>query len=509
MKRQLFFSLIRYLTFSITVAAIFLYVIGPRWEHHKQVSASHSSTPDSITHHTLTLQGKKYAYTTRAGTLTLYDTQHHPTAKVFYTADTLDNFSSKKRPITFFYNGGPGSSSMLLRMASFGPKRIILNNHKAVSPAPYRLVDNKYSLLDKTDLVFIDMPGTGFGRLIGNSKPSDFYSVDKDAAAFTHFIKHYVNVNHRWNSPKFLFGESYGTTRTAILAHELQNQGIQLNGVILLSSILNYGLMGNKAGIGDWQYILYLPSMAAASWYFHQSDYHPSSLTSLLAEVEHFALTDYITALAQGSQLSTETFHAIAQKLHRYLGLSQKYIENNNLRISSGKFSATLIREKQEKMGRFDARFTLFSVKNDDNSSKISPDSTMVTIKDAVLAMSNEYLHKDLHYQSSIPYLSGLSIYKKWNFRHGDQWLVNSSFDLINAMIDNPYLRVFSASGYYDFATPYLATVYTFQHMNLPPALNKNITQKFYASGHMIYLDPGSLKQLRQDLGEWYDNTDV
>lgn len=467
----------------------------------------HQSTfPDSVTHHVQIINGKKYAYTTTVGTIILEDAQHHPTATMSYTANVLDNIDAIKRPITFFYNGGPGSSAMLLRMASFGPKRVILNNHAPVSPAPYKLVDNKYTLLDKTDLVFIDMPGTGFGRLLGKSKPADFYGVDKDANAFTSFIQTYINTNHRWNSPKYLFGESYGTTRTAILANKLQQQGMQINGVILLSSILNYGLMDDHEGIGDWGYILYLPSFAASAWYFHQASYHPESIDVLLKEVEHFALTEYLEALAQGSKLPPERFHAIAKKLEKYLGINASYIEENNLRLATKQFSSILLSKKNLHLGRYDARFTISSLgKPFRDSLESNPDSTMVTIKNCILTMTKQYYSQDLHYSNSLDYLPKVRVYKQWNFKHEHQRIVNSAHDLSNAMIINPYLRVFSANGYYDFATPFFATIYTFNHLVIPESLEKNITIKNYSGGHMIYLDPKSLAQLKEDLDKWYD----
>lgn len=488
----------------ISIALLLLFIciaiIITTWFTSKEKQAH-----DAITHHTLTLHGKKYAYTTHAGTITLYDKEHNPTVRMFYTADTLDNTSPDTRPITFIYNGGPGSSAMLLRMASFGPKRVILNNYRAVPAPPYHMVDNEYSLLDKTDLVFVDMPGTGFGRLVGKSKSSDFYGVDKDVNAFSHFIQQYIQKNQRWNSPKFLYGESYGTTRSGILVNELQHQGIQINGVILQSAILNYSLMTERTGGGDWPFVLNLPSLAATTWHFHRSTYHPASLSNLLKEVERFAMTEYVEALAKGSTLSKKELYAVAKKLHRYLGISTQFIVHTNLRIPAGQFSGILMRKYNERLGRFDSRFALYALNKGKPSFETTPDAANLTIKSAVLAENDEYLKTTLGYKTSLPYLGNVKIYKDWDFTHGDQFVVNASYDLATAMVENPSLRVFSANGYYDLATPFFATMYTLQHLNLPPKLENHITYGFYSAGHMIYVDPVAIKQFRQDLGNWYD----
>ncbi len=504
-SRQAFWKAIFFIGMCFCVALILTkFIPSKRTGHH--TSLKEVTSPDSVTHHKQIINGKEYAYTTRVGTITIYDKENNPTTTLSYTADTVDNVPSQKRPITFLYNGGPGSSSMLLRMASFGPKRVILNNHKPTAPAPYKLVDNEYCLLDKTDLVFIDMPNTGFGRALGKNKPADFYGVDKDVHAFAAFIKQYIQSNNRWNSPKFLLGESYGTTRSAVLANYLQHHGIQLNGIVLLSSILNYGLIGDHQGIGDWQYVLSLPSFAASAWHFHATDYHPQSLETLLREVEHFAITEYVEALAEGTTISSEKLHHIAKKLAHYLGLPASYIERKNLRLTAGQFLSTSLKDANQYAGRYDARFTFLAQGRQlDISGKLTPDPTMVTQRDALLAATEEYFSQDLHYTNPVPYRPGIKIYTKWNFRHGKQRIVNSSIDLINAMIENPYLRVFSGNGYYDFATPYFATIYTFQHLNLPESLQNNIMIKMYPAGHMIYLDPKSLMKLKLDLDQWYD----
>jgi carboxypeptidase C (cathepsin A) len=470
--------------------------------------------PDTVTHDTVTIDGKSYPYTTRAGTISLYNGDDRPVVHMFYTANTLDGAKTSKRPITFFSNGGPGASTMLLRMASFGPKHVLFNPNKTITSIPYRLKDNPYSLLDKTDMVFIDMPGTGFGRITPYGRSSDFHTVDNDVNAFSSFIKLYITKNHRWNSPKFLFGESYGTTRTAILVDELQKY-TQINGVVLQSSILNYGLMGDRAGGGDWQYVLYLPTLAATAWHFNASNYHPDSLEALMAEVKKFAITEYLEALAEGSSLSAEKFTSIADKLHRYLGLSTDYLRHKNLRVSGKQFSVQLLHEQQKKLGRFDSRFSFYaldkgtptSINKRDVHISESSDPSSVAIKTAIIAANNDYLRTHLDYDPSLNYIHNLKLWPTWEFDHHDQLVVNASYDLASALIENPNLRVFSANGYYDLATPFFATIYTLDHLNLTPELQSHISYGFYEAGHMIYLETEELPRFKKDLANWYDAT--
>ncbi|MGA7354464.1 MAG: hypothetical protein WBW76_03445, partial [Candidatus Cybelea sp.] len=319
-------------------------------------------TPDAVTHHTLTLDGRTLAYTARAGTITLRNVDDQPQARVFYTAYTLDGASPTKRAVTFLYNGGPGSSTMWLRMGSFGPVRVATGDGTLTGPPPYRLVDNPYSLLDKTDLVFIDMPGSGYGRFIGVGTRKDFWGVDQDADAFAQFIQRYLTNFNRWNSPRFLFGESYGTTRSSVLASDLQDRGIGLNGIVLLSSFLNSNIDyndGAPVGGGDWAYILYLPTEAATAWYHHALSGAPS-LSALLSEVENFALGEYLDALGQGAQLAPDRYNDVVAKLRQYTGLSDQYIRNSNLRIPYDRFQNELLRERGMTVGRIDSRFRTY-----------------------------------------------------------------------------------------------------------------------------------------------------
>ncbi len=470
-------------------------------------------TADAVTHHRIVLGGATLAYTARAGTITLRNGNDEPTARVFYTAYTLDGADPSKRAVTFLYNGGPGSSTMWLRMGSFGPVRVLTADGTLTGPPPYRLVDNQYSLLDKTDLVFIDMPGSGFGRLIGSGTRKDFWGVDQDAGAFAQFITRYITNFNRWNSPRFLFGESYGTMRSSVLAKVLQDRGIGLNGVVLLSSFLNSAIDYNDGapiGGGDWAYILYLPTEAATAWY-HDAVPHAGSLDDFVADVEHFALTEYLDALGAGAQLAPDRYNDVVAKLHRYTGLSEQYIRNSNLRVQYDRFEDELMRQRGITVGRIDSRFETYVL----DRPAVSPDwdATDAAIDSAFVSMSNYYLRQVLKYDTPLLYRSQIYdlIYgdgQSWDFKHGpNSQILNVTPDLAQTMTYNPAMQVFSANGYFDFATPFFATAYALDHLYLAPAVQRNITYGFYASGHMVYLHPAALARFHADLERWYART--
>jgi carboxypeptidase C (cathepsin A) len=492
---------------AAALAAVFAFVGAPI------ALAEPPASPDAVTHHTIVLHGHTYAYTARAGTITLRDQDHNPTCRVFYVAYTLDGANAANRPLTFLYNGGPGSSTMWLHMGSVGPKRVVVNsNGSETAGPPYRIVDNPYTILDKSDLVFVDMPDSGFGRIIGKGKPSDFFGVDQDVRAFGQFIERYVSTFHRWNSPKFLFGESYGTTRSANLVNYLQNAGITVSGVVLQSTILSFGLdfESDATGIGggDWFYVLYLPTEAASAWYHHAVSYR-GSLQSFAAQAEHFASTEYLDALAQGSALSSSEYDDVVAKLHYYTGLPEQYIRNSNLRVPYWRFESQLLRGQGREIGRLDGRYWTYAL------DRISPeaewDPTDAGIDAPFTTAVNEYLRDDLHYHT--PLLYRASVYNiiaadgGWDFQHNGTKITNVAVDLAQALTYNKNLRVFSANGYYDFATPYYATVYTLTHLGLVPAVQSHISYGFYPSGHMIYLNIPSLSEYHNDLERWYSQT--
>ena len=467
------------------------------------------STPDAVTHHTIALAGRTYAYTARAGTITLRNGADEPIARVFYTAYTLDGASPSHRAVTFVYNGGPGSSTMWLRMGSFGPVRVATPNGRIPGPPPYRVVANKNSLLDRTDLVFIDMPGSGFGRIIGAGTRKDLWGVDQDAAAFGQFIQRYLTQFGRWNSPRFLFGESYGTTRSSVLAKYLEDHGVNLDGVVLLSSFLNSGIDyndGAPVGGGDWAYVLYLPTEAATAWYHHVIG--APSVESLMSTVERFALNEYLGALAQGALLAPDRYNDVVAKLHAYTGLSEQYIRNSNLRIPYDRFQNELLRQRGITVGRIDSRFKTYVL----DRPEVAPDwdATDAAIDSAFTTASNTYLREMLNYRTPLLYRPNIYdlIYgdgETWDFKHGpNAQVLNVTPDLAQAMTYDPHLKVFSANGYFDFATPFFATVYALDHLGLAPELQRNITYGFYESGHMVYLEPQALARFHDDLERWY-----
>jgi carboxypeptidase C (cathepsin A) len=469
-------------------------------------------TPDAVTQHSVTIDGRAVAYTARAGTIALRNDQERTTARLFYAAYTVEGGDPMSRPVTFIYNGGPGSASMWLHMGSFGPVRVVAGNGAPSGPPPYRIGENQYSLLDKSDLVFIDMPGSGFGRIIDPGKPKDFYGVDQDVAAFAQFVQRYITRFNRWNSPKFLFGESYGTTRSAALADALQKQGIALNGVVLLSSILNFGLdygNGDPIGGGDWAYVFNLPTEAATAWYHNKIRNKPADLAAFLDAVQRFAMGEYLTALSKGDRLGDAERASVVRKLSAYLGVSEQYVRNASIRIEYSRFLKELRRSEGIVVGRLDSRYQTYDY--DQAAASTRWDATESSIDAPYTTAINQYLRIDLKYDTPLQYRT--SVYAQirmdggsWDFTHSRRAPTNVAPDLADAMSQNPSLRVFSANGYFDFATPYFATEYTLKHLNIAPALQKNITFGFYQSGHMVYLSEPALAQFKQDLSRWYDS---
>ena len=467
-------------------------------------------SPDAVTHHAITLGGRTHKYTARAGTIVLRNAEEKPQATMFYTAYTLDGASKLHRPITFVYNGGPGSATLWLRMGSFGPVRVLVGNGQPTQPPPYKVVTNQYSLLDKTDLVFVDMAGSGYGRILPGGDAKSIFGTDNDVKAFAQFVQRYITRFGRWNSPKVLYGESYGTPRSALLVDYLQNAGVGINGVVLQSSILNDWLSTTEvdggAGTDDWQYVFALPTFAAAAWYYHAVPNAPKSLPAFMQQMKTFALGPYRDALQQGSNLPQAQFDAMVAKLHHYTGLSETYIRNSNLRIRPEYFLKEFRRERGESIGFYDARYRAFEV--DRASQQPDTEATDNAITDAFTSTNDDYLTQVLKYHTNLQYLPGAyaAIGKAggWDFKHDGQQPLNTAPSLADAMVVNPHLQVFSANGWYDSITPFFATVYTLSHLGIPPALQKNISYGFYPSGHMIYLNPSALKTFHADLEKWY-----
>ncbi len=400
------------------------------------------AAPDAVTQHTLELGGKTLAYTARAGTITLENQAGQPTCRMFYTAFTLDDADPRTRPVTFFYNGGPGSSTIWLRMGSFAPMRVQVGDGNPTPNAPFTLVPNQYSLLDRTDMIFVDAPGTGFSRIIGAGKPADFYGVDPDVAAFGQFVSRYVTTFSRWNSPKFLFGESYGTPRSAMLVNYLQDHGITMNGVVLLSSVLDFGLDWDvifspaAIGGGDWAFPLYLPTEAAASWYHHALPGPATTLDALLPQVESFAMNEYLNALAKGSMLSPSTYNDVVAKLHQYTGLSEQYIRDSNLRIPYWRYSTELFRNSGVVTGRYDARYTSYLL--DRISDRPDFDPSDAAIDGAFVGSGNYYVRQILRYNTTLIYEPTIQVFRQWDWKHNGALPTNTAQDLARAMAFNP-----------------------------------------------------------------------
>jgi carboxypeptidase C (cathepsin A) len=467
--------------------------------------------PDAVTHHTLDARGKHLIYTARAGTIMIRDRDEKPQATMFYTAYTLDGANPQTRPVTFFFNGGPGSATLWLRMGSFGPVRVQSGQAAPTVPPPYRLTPNPDTLLDQSDLVFVDMPASGYGRMLPGGDPKKVFGSDNDVAAFGQFIERYLTRFGRWNSPKVVFGESYGTPRAAMLVDYLQNQGVGVNGVVLLSSILNFGLASSEtyggANTDDWQYIFAFPTEAATAWYYHAAQNAPASLPAYMKEVQAFALGPYREALQAGSALPPSQFNAIAERLHEYTGVSLEYVRNSNLRVSGGKFLAEFRRDHGENLGAYDARYRLFTA--DRTSEYETNEPTDASITDAYVSLSNAYLTDTLGYHTNLPYLT--SAYAAiqqaggWDYTHRGTLPLDTIPDLQQAMTTNPYLKIFSANGWYDSVTPWLATVYSLNHLGLPAQLRNNVTYGFYPAGHMVYINTSALGTFRADLSQWYE----
>ena len=441
-------------------------------------------------------------------------TPHPPEASMSYVA-YFKNGAGKngtgkgelgdpRRPITFLFNGGPGSSTVWLHMGAFGPKRVITADDSHTPASPYRLVDNDYTLLGVSDLVFIDAPGTGFSHLRGADKEKAFYGVDQDAHAFANFIVEFLSRYNRWNSPKYLFGESYGSTRAAALANILEDEkSIDLNGILLIGQIFNFdnNADGPQVNPGvEFPYALVLPSYAASAWYHKRLPVQAPALEPLLREVEGFALNEYLPALVAGPTLSAERRSAIVAKLHEYTGLSPDYIERSNLRINVGQFAQNLS-GGDATVGRLDSRFSGPSL--DVLSKEADYDPQAASISSAYVATFNDYVRSTLKFGIDKTYKASTDVYKSWDLQHQPPGaptklpgLVNVMPDLAAVMKRNPLLKVQLNNGYYDLATPYFSAIYELRQLQIPASLQANIETHFYTSGHMIYAHEPDLKAL-------------
>ncbi|WP_336959994.1 S10 family peptidase [Sphingobium aquiterrae] len=464
-------------------------------------------------HASVTVGGKAINYTATPGTLTIRNDEGEPVASMFYVAYVADRAKgAAERPITFAYNGGPGSSSMWLHMGSIGPIHVETPTAAGQPNAPFPIGPNPGTILDHSDVIFLDAIGTGLSRPIGKAKGPEFWGVDQDIDAFARGIMRYLTINNRWNSPKFLFGESYGTLRSAGLVHALQERGVQMNGVVLLSSILNYGV--RQPGF-DQIFVTYLPSYAATAWYHNKLQNRPAALEPFLTEVREWARGPYMTALQKGSDITPEERSRIAQQMSAYTGLSVQYLLQSDLRVDLSRFRKELLRDQSKTVGRLDSRFTGFDVDNAGEGPEY--DATDTSISGAYITAQNAYLFGTLGYKTKLSYRPNFYSQiggNKWDQKHrapggrgsgGQMALADTALDLSAAMRQNPNLKVLSLNGYYDMATPFFGAEFDLKHMQIDPSLRKNLTFKYYESGHMVYINPEVRQQFKQDIDAFID----
>ena len=473
----------------------------------------------AITHHSVTIDGKKINYTATVGHLVIVDpSSSEPAARMFYVAFTQDNQKEETRPLTFFYNGGPGSSAVFVLLGSFGPRRIKTSMPNFTPPAPYTIEDNPDSLLDRSDLIFINPVGTGYSAAIAPKKNRDFWGVDQDADSIAQFIKRFLTKNNRWNSPKYLFGESYGTARSCVVAYRLHEGGVDLNGITLQSSILDYTQAGNPVGA--------LPTAAADAWYHKKLGIapRPTDLGAFAEEVAQFARTDYLAALRK----FPTTDSATVEKLAEYTGIDKTTLLAWSLDVASydsrgnSLFLTTLLKPQGLVLGAYDGRVTAIGTgiagKVDPNSG--GNDTTMTAVSGVYTTMWNVYLNEQLKYTSNSAFTDlNDQAFQFWDFSHIDPTgaqkgvddkgnvILYTAGDLAAVMALNPDLKVLSANGFYDFVTPFYQTVLDLQQMPLlSQQVRQNLSARFYPSGHMIYLDGGSRTALKADLAAMYDS---
>jgi carboxypeptidase C (cathepsin A) len=452
----------------------------------------------STTQHSINIDGQTISYTARAGTIVMRDEEGNPKASFFFTSYTKDGADPNRRPITYTFNGGPGSSSVWLHMGAYGPRRVVYRDDEGhAAMPPYRLVDNEGSILDVTDLVFIDPVTTGFSRAIPFKDAKSFHGVDADIESVGEFIRLWTTRYGRWTSPKFLSGESYGTTRAAGLSGWLQQQGFYLNGIVLISSILNFETTSFDSA-NDQAYVLFLPTYSAIAWYHKRlaPELQSRPVADVAREAEQFALTDYTHALMQGDQISDAERRTTIQKLARFSGLSPEYLDRANMRIRIDRFDKELMRNERRSVGRLDGRF----IGIDKDAAGESPefDPSYAAIYGEYTAVFNDYIRRELKYETDAPYEILTGKVRPWNYERAQNRYVDVAETLRGAMAQNPFLKVFVANGYYDLATPFAATRYTFARMQLDPEIRKNVSMDYYEGGHMMYIDRKAHLRLRQ-----------
>ena len=456
-----------------------------------------------LTKHSVKIGGQEVKYTATAGTMVLKLEDGTAKASVFYVAYTKDDVTdASKRPITFAFNGGPGAGSLWLHVGALGPRRVEMGDEGNLLPPPYKFVDNEASILDVTDIVFIDPVTTGYSRPVPGEADKQFHGVQEDVQSVGDFIRLWATRNRRWGSPKFLAGESYGTTRAAGLSGYLQQRyGMYLNGIILISSILNFQTAEFDTG-NDLPYILYLPTYTAIAWYHKKlpSDLQ-GDLQKAIAESKAFATGSYADALMAGDALPAAKRTEIAQKLSRLTGISADYVDRADLRIEIQRFDKELMKTERRTVGRLDGRFT--GIDADAAGEQPDYDPSLAAIVGPYTATLNEYVRGELKFESDLPYEFLTGRVRPWNYAPYENRYVNVAETLRRAMTQNQFVHVFVGKGYYDLATPFFAADYTFDHLGLDPTLRSHISGGYYEAGHMMYVHHDSLMKLKLDLAQF------
>jgi carboxypeptidase C (cathepsin A) len=505
--RLLFLPMIFCLTAAIALADDAAAKKDEKTDKDEKKAAAELVDKISTTEHTATIGGKEISYTATAGKLVMKDDEGKPKAAIFFVAYTKNGVNDlARRPITFAFNGGPGSSSVWLHLGMLGPQRIKIPDDASPLPPPYELAANPHSLLDLTDLVFIDPVSTGFSRPAKGEEKDQFHGYEEDLRSVGQFIHNYVTKYGRWRSPKFLIGESYGGLRAAGLSGHLRERyNMPLNGIIMVSPALNYQTLGFAYG-NDLPYILFVPGYAATAWY-HKAlpkDLQALPLEKVVEEATQFAHNDYTLALMKGHSLSDADRDAVAEKLARFTGLTKRYVLNSNLRVPMHRFGKELLRDKNRTVGRFDSRFTGIDADSAGETSEYDPSGEQVF--GPFTAAINDYLRNVLKFEDERVYEILTSEVRPWNFgRHANRF-PDATGTLRQTMSAVPYMKLFVAKGYYDLATPPATAKYSVEHMRLPPELQKNITFGIYEGGHMMYIHEPSMEKLRKDVEEFYES---
>jgi carboxypeptidase C (cathepsin A) len=456
-----------------------------------------------VTEHSIKLDGKEFKYTATVGMIPLRNALGEVEAGVFYTAYSVK--SDQPRPLTFTFNGGPGSSSVWLHLGAVGPKRVALDEGGTLPAPPYSLVDNEHTWLRHTDLVFIDPVGTGFSRAVKKENEKKYWGLEGDIESVGDFIRNYITINDRWLSPLFLAGESYGTTRAAGLSNHLLRQGIAFNGITLVSSILNFQTARFMPG-NDLPYYLFLPAYCATAWYHKKlpSDLQKKSLESVLKQVEDFATNEYWPALTAGARLTAGNRKKVMAKLARFTGLDPKYVDLSDLRINIHRFCKELLRDERRTVGRLDSRYKGIDGNHVAEFPEIDPASS--NLLPPYASNLNDYVKRVLGYKIDLPYYVSNpgDLWRNWDWGSAGAGYPDTGETLRKALSNNPHMKVFVASGYFDLATPYFATEYTLDHLGLDPTLRGNVTGGYYEAGHMMYVHMDYLKKLRHDVEAFY-----